>query len=262
MSEDRRISYEKRDHIVTITINRPDKLNAMDPPANQQLTEAWITFKDDPDAWVAILTGTGEKAFSAGADLASASEGFESGSRGWRSGTSMDGICKNLRIFKPLIAAINGLAYGQGLEMALACDMRIAAENAKLGLPEVRWSLIAAGGGPARLTRAMPLAKAMEMIITGEPITAQEALHYGLVNSVVPQAEVLPTALKLAERICENGPLGVWASKEAALRGLDTTLEDAMFLDDYLLAKLVATEDAKEGPRAFLEKRKPQFKVR
>jgi enoyl-CoA hydratase/carnithine racemase len=174
----------------------------------------------------------------------------------------MDGICKNLRIFKPLIAAINGLAYGQGLEMALACDLRVAAENAKLGLPEVKWSLIAAGGGPARLTRAMPLAKAMEMIITGEPITAQEALHYGLVNRVVPQAEVLPTALKLAERICENGPLGVWASKEAALRGLDTTLEDAMFLDDYLLAKLVATEDAKEGPRAFLEKRKPQFKVR
>ena len=167
-----------------------------------------------------------------------------------------------MRIFKPLIAAINGLAYGQGLEMALACDMRVAAENAKLGLPEVRWSLIAAGGGPARLTRAMPLAKAMEMIITGEPITAQEALHYGLVNRVVPQAEVMPTALKLAERICENGPLGVWASKEAALRGLDTTLEDAMFLDDYLLAKLVATEDAKEGPRAFLEKRKPQFKVR
>lgn len=262
MSEGKKIIYEKRDRIVIITINRPEKLNAMDPEANEQLTEAWINFRNDPDAWVAILTGTGDRAFSAGADLASASQRFEAGGGGWHMGTAMDGIVKNLRIFKPMIAAINGLAYGQGLEMALACDLRVAAENATFGLPEVRWSLIAAGGGPARLTRAMPLAKAMEMILTGDPITAQEALHYGLVNRVVPQAEVMPTAIKLAERICQNGPLGVWASKEAALRGLDTTLEDAMFIDDYMLSKLIATEDAKEGPRAFLEKRKPQFKAR
>ncbi len=262
MTEGRKVIYEKRDRIVIITLNRPEKLNAMNPEANEQLIESWIRFKDDPDAWVAILTGTGEKAFSAGADLASASEQFEAGGGGWRMGTRMDGIVKNLRIFKPMIAAINGLAYGQGLEMALACDLRVVAENATLGLPEVKWSLIAAGGGPARLPRAIPLAKAMEMILTGEPITAQEALHFGLVNRVVPQAEVLPTAIKLAERICENGPLGVWASKEAALRGLDTTLEDAMFLDEYMLNKLIATEDAKEGPRAFLEKRKPQFKAR
>jgi len=262
VSEGKKITYEKRDRIVIITINRPEKLNAMDPEANEQLTEAWITFKNDPDAWVAILTGTGEKAFSAGADLASASQRFEAGGPGWHMGTMMDGIVKNLRVFKPMIAAINGLAYGQGLEMALACDLRVAAEHATFGLPEVRWSLIAAGGGPARLTRAIPVAKAMEMILTGDPITAQEALHYGLVNRVVPQAEVMPTAIKLAERICENGPLGVWASKEAALRGLDTTLEDAMFIDDYMLSRLIATEDAKEGPRAFLEKRKPQFKAR
>jgi len=262
VSEARRISYEKRDHIVIITINRPDKLNAMDPPANQQMTEAWITFRNDPDAWVAILTGTGEKAFSAGADLASASEGSVSGNVGWVMGTRMDGICKNLRIFKPMIAAINGLAYGQGLELALACDLRVVAENAKLGLPEVKWNLIAAGGGPARLARAMPVAKAMEMILTGEPITAQEALSYGLVNRVVPQAEVMPAAIKMAERICENGPLGVWATKEATLRGLDTTLEDAMFLDEYMLNRLSSTEDTKEGFRAFLEKRKPQFKAR
>jgi len=262
VSEPRRISYEKRDHIAIITINRPDKLNAMDGQANMELAQAWINFKNDPDAWVVILTGTGERAFSAGADLAGASRGFEAGGGGWRMGTSMDGVCKNLRIFKPMIAAINGLAYGQGLEMALACDIRICAEHATLGLPEVRWSLIAAGGGPARLTRALPLAIAMEMILTGEPITAQQALHHGLVNKVVPLAELMPTTIKLAERICQNGPLGVWASKEAALRGLDTTLEDAMFLDDYMLSKLIPTEDAKEGPRAFLEKRKPQFKAR
>jgi len=234
----------------------------MDMYANMQLAQAWIDFRNDPDAWVAILTGTGERAFSAGADLAMASAGFEAGGIRWQMGTSMDGICKNLRIFKPIIAAINGLAHGQGLEMALACDLRVASETANFALPEVRWSLIAAGGGPARLTRAMPLAKAMEMILTGDPITAQEALHFGLVNKVVPQAEVMPTAIKLAERICENGPLGVWASKEAALRGLDTTLEDAMFLDDYMLSKLRGTEDIKEGPKAFLEKRKPQFQGR
>ena len=258
----KKIVYEKKGHIVTITINRPDKLNAMDPEANQQLTESWNNFRSDIDAWVAILTGTGEKAFSAGADLAAASQRFESGGPDWAMGTRMDGICKNLRIFKPMIAALNGLAFGQGLEMALACDIRVCAETAKLGLPEVRWSVIAAGGGPARLARAIPLAKAMEMILTGEPITAQEALQLGLVNKVVPQAEVMPAAMKYAERICENGPLAVWASKEAMLRGLDTTLEDAMFLDDYMLSKLIPTHDAKEGPRAFLEKRKPQFKAK
>ena len=146
--------------------------------------------------------------------------------------------------------------------MALACDLRIAAEHATFGLPEVRWSLIAAGGGLARLPRAIPLAKAMEIILLGERMSAQEALQYGLINKVVPLEELMATAIQWANRICENGPLAVRASKICALKGLDTNLEDAMRLDEYFIMQLFSSQDIKEGPVAFLEKRKPVYKGR
>jgi enoyl-CoA hydratase/carnithine racemase len=267
------IIFEKQDKIAIITINRPEVRNAVDPATVDELARAFVELRDDPDLWVGIVTGTGDKAFSAGADLASASAMFSGGEKGATSGGGQRmampghgrvyyGVCKGLELWKPVIAAINGFALGGGLEIALTCDLRIAAEHATFGLPEVRWSLIATAGGLLRLPRAIPQAKAMEMILLGQRISAQEALHYGLVNKVVPLDEVMPTALEWANRICENGPLAVRASKECAIKGLDMSLENAMRLDEYLLIRLMQTEDIKEGPIAFLEKRKPEFKGR
>jgi len=256
-----KISYEKQDRIAIITINRPEVRNAVDPETIEELVNAWVEFRDDPQLWVGILTGTGDRAFSAGFDLSTVGTAFQMEPMAGH-GRIFYGLSKGLEIWKPTIAAINGYALGGGLEMALACDLRIAAEHATFGLPEVRWSLIAAGGGLARLPRAIPLAKAMEIILLGERMSAQEALQYGLVNKVVPLEEVMPTAIQWANRICENGPLAVRASKICAIKGLDSNLEDAMRLDEYFLIQLMGTEDIKEGPTAFLQKRKPEFKGR
>lgn len=256
-----KISYEKQDRIAIITINRPEVRNAVDPETIDELANAWVEFRDDPKMWVGIITGTGDRAFSAGFDLSTTGEAFQGEALAGH-GRIFYGLSKGLEIWKPTIAAINGYALGGGLEIALACDLRIAAEHATFGLPEVRWSLIAAGGGLARLPRAIPLAKAMEIILMGERMSAQEALQYGLVNKVVPLEEVMPTAIQWANRICENGPLAVRASKICALKGLDTNLEDAMRLDEYFIMQLFHTEDIREGPTAFLQKRKPVFKGR
>jgi len=257
-----KITYEKKDRIAIITINRPEVRNAIDPETIDELANAWVQFRDDPELWVGILTGTGDRAFSAGFDLSTLGTAFQGEGPMAGHGRILYGLTKGLEIWKPTIAAINGYALGGGLEMALACDLRIAAEHATFGLPEVRWSLIAAGGGLARLPRAIPLAKAMELILLGEQMSAQEALQYGLVNKVVPLEELMPTAIQWANRICENGPLAVRASKICAIKGLDTNLEDAMRLDEYFLMQLMHTEDIKEGPVAFLQKRKPEFKGR
>lgn len=267
----KKIILERQGRIAIITINRPEVRNAVDPETIDELARALAEFRDDPKLWVGVLTGTGDKAFSAGFDLSSASALFGGGGSGGGGegigampsmGRIFYGVSKGLELWKPTIAAINGLALGGGLEIALACDLRVAAEHATFGLPEVRWSLIAAGGGLARLPRAIPLAKAMEIILLGQRMSAQEALHYGLVNKVVPLDQVMPSAMEWANRICELGPLAVRASKECALKGLDTNLEDAMRLDEYLLVRLLQTEDIKEGPTAFLQKRKPEFKGR
>lgn len=258
----KKIIYEKKDRIAIITINRPEVRNAVDPETIEELTNAWVEFRDDSQSWVAILTGTGDKAFSSGFDLSTLGTAFQGEEPMAGHGRVWYGLTKGLELWKPTIAAINGYALGGGLELALACDLRIAADHATFGVPEVRWNLIAAGGGLARLPRAIPLAKAMELILTGERMSAQEALQYGLVNKVVPLAEVMPTAIQMANRICENGPLAVRASKICALKGLDTNLEDAMRLDEYFLLQLMHTEDIKEGPVAFLQKRKPEFKGR
>jgi enoyl-CoA hydratase/carnithine racemase len=260
------ILYEQKDRIVTITINRPDAMNAIDPETHFELIDAWIRFRDDPEAWVAILTGAGEKAFSAGADLKKMiPQAF--GAAGARRGRGhndygLGGITRGLEIWKPMIAAINGHALAGGLEQALACDLRIATEHATFGLTEVRWAIMPGAGGTQRLPRAMPLAKAMEMILMAETIPAAEAYRLGLVNAVVALPELMPTARRWAETLCERGPLAVRAAKEAVIRGLSLPLADGLRLEAFLSGTLRGTEDAVEGPTAFAEKRKPVFKAR
>ncbi len=260
------IRYERQDRVVTITIDRPDAMNAIDGETHNALIDAWIRFRDDPEAWVAILTGAGKKAFSAGADLkklipqavAAAAAGRGRGHNDY----GLGGITRGLEIWKPMIAAVNGHALAGGLEQALACDLRVAAEHATFGLTEVRWAIMPGAGGTQRLPRAVPLAKAMEMILMAETISAPEAYRIGLVNAVVPLAELMPTARRWARTLCERGPLAVRAAKEAVLRGLSLPLADGLRLEAFIAATLRGTEDAVEGPKAFAEKRKPVFKAR
>ncbi|MBI4634820.1 MAG: enoyl-CoA hydratase/isomerase family protein [Candidatus Rokubacteria bacterium] len=258
------VLYEQTDRIVTITINRPDAMNAIDPETHQALIDAWTRFRDDDSAWVAILTGAGERAFSSGADLkklipAAFAKG---GGAANPDQLGLGGITRGLEIWKPMIAAINGHCLAGGLEQALACDLRIASENATFGLTEVRWAIMPGAGGTQRLPRAVPLAKALEMILTAQQIDAAEALRSGLVNKVVPLPELMPTARAWAQTLCERGPLAVRAAKEAVLRGLSVPLRDGLRLEALLSATLRGTEDAVEGPKAFAEKRKPNFKAR
>lgn len=250
--------YEKEDHIVIMTLNRPEALNAYDPEQTQEFSEALIKFRDDPDAWVAIITGAGDKAFSAGADLKKlVPESQQKGSI-----ATFPNIMRGLTIYKPMIAAVNGMALGGGLETVLACDIRIAAENAVLGTPEVRWGLIPGWGGTQRLPRMVARAKAAELLFTGAAIDAQEAYRIGLVNAVVPLPELMPTAKEWARRICQNGPLALRAAKESMIQGIDMTLEEGLNLEQSIVDKLIVSEDAKEGAKAFAEKRKPVFKGR
>ncbi len=261
------VIYEKKDKIAIITINRPDAMNAIDPETNEELAKAWVDFRDDPNLWVGILTGAGDKAFSAGADLKklipllTQYSTFERKEREEKF-PGLGGITKGLHIWKPIIAAINGFCLAGGFEMALACDLRVAADHATFGLMETKWGIIPGAGGTQRLPRIIPLAKAMEMILMTTRIDAQEALRLGIVNRVVPLPEVLPTALKMAQAILENGPLAIRAAKEAILRGLSMSLEDGLRLESMLQGYLMKSEDAVEGPKAFAEKRKANFKAK
>jgi enoyl-CoA hydratase/carnithine racemase len=251
------ILYEKKGHVVYMTINRPDAMNAFDFATIREFSEANIKFRDDDDAWVAILTGAGDKAFSAGFDLKELIPGQE---RLPSPGSGPPLIQRGLNVWKPFIAAINGFAMGGGLELALACDIRVAAKGVKLSVPEVRWNLIPGWGGTQRLPRMIPRAIAAEMLLTGASVDADEAYRIGLVNKVVPPAELMPAAEAYAERIAQNGPLAVRAAKEAMIRGTSMTLDKGMKLELKLVDGLLSTEDAKEGPKAFAEKRKPVFK--
>lgn len=258
------VLYEQTGKIVTITINRPDAMNAIDPETHDALIAAWTRFRDDDAAWVAILTGAGEKSFSAGADLKKMiPAAFAQGAarRGHES-HGLGGITRGLEIWKPMIAAINGHCLAGGMEQALACDLRIAVPHATFGLPEVRWAIIPGAGGTQRLPRTVSLAKAMEMILMAKTLTAAEALQAGLINAVAPAAELMPTARAWAETICERGPLAVRAAKEAVMRGLAMPLPDGLRLEAFLSGTLRGTEDAVEGPKAFAEKRKPSFQAR
>src|SRR5689334_12013769 len=252
------VRYEKRNRIAWVTIDRPDVMNALHPPANEELSRVWDDFAADPDVWVAILTGAGDRAFSAGNDLKwTALHGVPRMPKG-----GFGGIVSRDDVWKPLIAAVNGVALGGGLEIALACDIIVAAETARLGLPEPRVGLMAAAGGVHRLPRHVPLKIAMGMMLTGRHITAADAARIGLVNEVVPAAELRAAAERWAKEILECSPLAVQASKQAALQGLAKPVGEAMTAHYPLVQKLFTSEDVVEGPRAFAEKRKPVWKGR
>ena len=254
------VDYRKEGRIAIFTINRPGALNALDMEAIHQLHKAMVDFRDDPKLWVGIITGVGEKAFCAGADVKDAVPFIKSHRETpWAfPATPMRG----LELWKPLIAAINGLALGGGLEIALACDIRIASENARLGTPEVTIGVIPGWGGTQRLPRMIPWCKAAEILLAGKIIDAQEAYRIGLVNEVVPQNALITAAKKWAEGFCRAAPLAVRAVKEAMVRGYSMTLEEGLRLEQSLLAYIMGTEDFKEGNRAFTEKRKPAYKAK
>ena len=254
------IDYTKEDRIAIFTINRPEALNAMNMEAVRELHEAIVDFRDNPDLWVGIITGAGEKAFSAGADIKDTLPFMkEHRDKPWVAPTTP---MRGLELWKPLIAAINGLALGGGLEIALACDIRIASENARLGTPEVILGLIPGWGGTQRLPRMLPWCKAAEILLMGKPVNAEEAYRIGLVNKVVPLEQLMPTAREWAEIICQAGPLAVRAAKEAMIRGCGMTLEEGLRLENSLDAYLMGTEDFTEGTTAFVEKRKPVYKAK
>ncbi len=250
------VDYVKEGRIAIFTINRPEAMNSLNAAVSRELNEAMIDFRDDPDCWVGIITGAGDKAFSAGADI----KGFQPGPVESPAG-SAPGVRAD-QIWKPFIAAINGYCLGGGLELALTCDLRIAADHARLGVPEIKVGVIPAGGGINRLPRFIPRAKAAEMLLMGEHIDAEEAYRVGLVNKVVPLEQLMPTARQWAEKICEMGPLQVRAVKEAMLRGYNMHLEEALRLERDMLNRVRQTEDYMEGARAFREKRKPNWQAK
>jgi len=262
------VHYKVENRIAEITIDRQEARNAMDEETSVALFEAFNDVRDNPDVWVAIITGAGEKAFSAGADIGTLSQLFSGSSVKDSGGESAESTEISIpqfielsEIFKPFIAAVNGLALGGGCELALACDIRIATENATFGLFEPKRGLIPGGGGTQRLPRTIPIGLAMEMLLTAKRIDANEACRIGLVSKVVPLAELMPNARQMAEEICENAPLAVRAAKEAALTGLELNLRDGLAVEAKILNRIVRTEDVKEGLKSFLEKRKPEWKA-
>lgn len=247
------------DGILTITINRPDKLNALSMATIDELDVAFGTAEADDSVRVIIITGAGEKAFVSGADISElvdldATSGTGLASRGQRVFRRLESMAK------PSIAAINGFALGGGCELAMACSMRVASDTARLGLPEVSLGLIPGYGGTQRLARLVGRGVAMEMTLTGAAIDAAEAYRIGLVNRVVPKEDVLDTARRIARRIMRNGPLAIRAAMEAINRGLDMTLEDGCRHESTLFGLLCTSDDMHEGLRAFIDGRKPIFK--
>lgn len=253
--------FDVRDHVAYLTINRPEVLNAMDPETYQALSQAWIEVRDNPDIWVAIITGAGDRSFSVGADLRRTIPRRPELWELWL--TQADPILnRGLEVWKPIIAAVNGYCLGGGLTLLFATDIRIAAEHATFGLPEVKRGFPAGNGGTQRALRNLPYAVAMEMLLTGDPISAQDALRYGLVNRVVPLPELMPTAEAYARRLCEIPPVALRGVKELAIRSQYMHINDGLRLEAALSHILRQSEDSQEAVRAFAEKRKPSFQGR
>jgi len=253
------VRYERAAPVARITIDRPEAMNAFDLDTARELGARLLEFDRDETLRVAILTGAGDKAFCAGADLKKMHGGSHAGGIGelWDDERQFR-LGQRLQVGKPVIAAINGYCLAGGLELALGCDIRICSTTAEFGCPEVRWSILH-GFGAMRLPRTVPMSVAMEMLLTGERIGARRAYEVGLVSRVVEPADLLPTATAIAERIAANGPLAIKITKELAWRGLYQHPEEALRYYSAVTALIHETEDAREGPRAFSEKRPPRF---
>ncbi len=252
------VDFKKEGHVAYITLNRPEAMNALDPESLEQLKQIWTEVREDHEIRVSVITGAGEKSFCTGTDMKKAPPPTECMAATYlKEGIP---IIPYMKMWKPIIAAINGYAVGGGLEIALACDIRIASKKAKFGLTEVKVASLAGLNGTQMLTRAVPLAVAMKMLLTGEIIDAQEAYRVGLISDLVEPEELLPLAKKYAERIAANAPLSVKAAKQAALLGLDMPLDHAITFGHLMWGILRDTEDRKEGFKAFAEKRQPQYK--
>jgi enoyl-CoA hydratase/carnithine racemase len=250
------VARSRHGRVEVLRIDREHARNAIDGPTSQALGRALDELTEDPDVWAVVLTGTGEKAFCAGMDLKAFATGQVADIMTTPGGFA--GVAQ--RAFpKPVIAAVNGAALAGGCEIVLWCDLVVAAEHATFGVPEVKRGLVAAAGGMLRLPRRLPYSVAMELLLTGDPIGAQRAYELGLVNTVVPAAEVLEAALALAERICENAPLSVRRSKHVAQASADLSEEDAWKLNVQVTGEIFAHPDALEGAIAFAEKRPPRW---
>jgi crotonobetainyl-CoA hydratase len=255
------IRVDREGHVTIITLNRPDVMNALHSPAHFEMHEALDAFAADPEQWVGIITGAGERAFSAGNDLKHQATGGEMRSPP----TGFAGLTSRFDLNKPLIAAVNGVAMGGGFEIALACDIIVAAEGAVFALPEPRVGLAALAGGLHRLPRAIGVKRAMGMILTGRRVSAAEGAELGFVNEVVPAAELMAAARRWAGQIAELSPMSIRASKEAVFKGLDEpTLEAAIKGQNRYpaVSALFTSEDFVEGPLAFSQKRAPNWKGR
>ncbi|WXG39374.1 MAG: enoyl-CoA hydratase/isomerase family protein [Candidatus Freyarchaeum deiterrae] len=255
---------EKDDHILTITINRPKVLNCIDPETNLELADVWKKFHLDDDAYVAIITGAGNKAFCTGADLKNwhpyvREQKVNYPRKNAYQGPGFGGYTRGMQIFKPIIAAINGMCYAGGLEVALAADMRICSEEAKFGVLNRRWNVGLGDGGTQRLWRVVGLGRAFELILTGKEIDANEAYRIGLVNEIVPKEKVLERAKEIARIICSHPQGSIRTDKEAVIRGIGTPLEEGLRIESMLFWNLLLNQDFYEGPEAFSEKRKPKF---
>jgi enoyl-CoA hydratase len=260
--------YDKRDHTAYLTLNRPATHNAISPRMMVELADAWRDFREDDALRVAILTGAGEQAFCAGADLAELIPlltGARPPEDEWDRRLLNDrslyhaALLRNADLYKPVIAAVNGLALGGGAELLIASDLRVAVTNASIGLTEVKWGFIPGGGALTRLARQIPWCLAMEVLFTGEPISAQEAHRFGLVNRVVAPGEVLATAERFAHTIAANAPLAIRKAKETVMQSSGVPLDQAFAIEDECARLIGASDDAREGPRAFVEKRRPIF---
>jgi E-phenylitaconyl-CoA hydratase len=255
------IDVEISEGVATITLNRPERMNAMDADAYAALTDAWIQVRDDASIRAAIVTGAGDRAFTTGADIKSFLTDPADLSDFWNTQRGML-LNRGLEVFKPIIAAVNGYCLGGGMTLLLATDIRIAAEHATFGLAEVKRGVIAGNGGTQRVLAQLPYPIAMELLLTGDRFDAAAAERWGLVNKVVAADQLMETAHDYATRIAANAPLAVQAAKELALRSRDMDLTSGLRLEQTMNRLLQFSADAKEGPAAFAEKRSPEFEGR
>jgi E-phenylitaconyl-CoA hydratase len=261
------IDFDHTGHIAKITINRPEALNSMTPAMYAALSESWVEVRDNPDIWVAVVTGAPQpnrapdrQIFSAGADLKSMNR-ERNAADFWQ--TQSDQILnRGLEVWKPVVCAVNGLCLAGGMTLLLATDIRIASEHATFDLSEVKRGILPGNGGTQRTIRQLPYPIAMEMLLLARRLTAERAAHFGLINEVVPHDTVVDVAMERAAELASMAPLAVRAIKELAVRGQYMPLDEGLRFEQAIQERLRATEDGKEGPRAFAEKRKPDFKGR